>query len=224
MRYRRFTAWIFSFIPLLITLVILPMLPETIPIHYGADGYATNYGSKYVMLVLPIIAVVTGLLWLLCAIYALKDKEKGVQNVKVLFWVDILASLIFTIAQVWILYASYMQVENIYRSDFDFLKVLSICFSVFWIMLGNYLPKCKQNGMIGIRIMWTLSNESTWYKTHRLGGRLFLIGGIISVTLCLFVLNGLVALLFSLHVALILIIPLAIYSYRCSNTMKNEHD
>jgi uncharacterized membrane protein len=215
MKHRRFAAWLFSFVPLLISLIVLPMLPDTIPTHYGADGYATNYGSKYVMLVLPLFAILAGLLFLVCAKYALKDKEKGAQNVRVLFWVDIFSSLVFTAITIWILHASYTQAENIYRADSDGLKVFSIVWSIGWILLGNVLPKCKQNILLGIRTYWTLKSENVWYRTHRFGGKVFIASGIISCIVCLFFLNGLAALYFSMGFTIgTAVILTSVYSYR----------
>ena len=45
-------------------------------------------------------------------------------------------------------------------------------------VIGNYLPKCKQNYTVGIKLPWTLNSEENWNRTHRLGGRVMMIGGI----------------------------------------------
>jgi uncharacterized membrane protein len=150
-----------------------------------------------------------------CAKYALKDKEKGAQNVRVLFWVDILSSLVFTAITIWILHASYTQVENIYRADFDGLKTFSIIWSIGWILLGNVIPKVKQNVLLGIRNYWTLKSENVWYKTHRFGGRIFIISGIISCIVCLLFLEGMATLYFSMGFTIgAVLILTTIYSYR----------
>ena len=44
--------------------------------------------------------------------------------------------------------------------------------------LGNYMPRVRSNWFVGIRTPWTLSSEKVWRETHRLGGRVFVIGGI----------------------------------------------
>ena len=59
----------------------------------------------------------------------------------------------------------------------------------FWIVpvisiLMNgiiYLNAFGQNYTIGIKLPWTLCSEENWYRTHRLGGKLFIIGGIFVV-------------------------------------------
>jgi uncharacterized membrane protein len=45
------------------------------------------------------------------------------------------------------------------------------------MFMGNYFGKLKRNWFVGIRTPWTLSSENVWNKTHRLGGRLFMIWG-----------------------------------------------
>lgn len=50
---------------------------------------------------------------------------------------------------------------------------------VLFIVLGNYLPKIKPNYFIGIRTPWTLENETVWQKTHRLGGKVFVVMGVL---------------------------------------------
>jgi uncharacterized membrane protein len=104
MKNRRFIAWIFSFVPLLITLVVLPILPDIIPVHYSLGGDADRYGSKYEMLVLPIPTILMGFFWVWMAKKTLKNKEKGAQNLKVLFWGDIIMTSTFTVITVRFLY------------------------------------------------------------------------------------------------------------------------
>ncbi len=49
------------------------------------------------------------------------------------------------------------------------------------IVLGNYMPKIKPNYFIGIRTPWTLESEAVWNKTHRLGGKVFIAMGMLSM-------------------------------------------
>jgi uncharacterized membrane protein len=49
------------------------------------------------------------------------------------------------------------------------------------IVMGNYMGKIKQNWLMGIRNPWTLSSENVWNKTHRLGGWMFIIFGLLII-------------------------------------------
>jgi uncharacterized membrane protein len=52
---------------------------------------------------------------------------------------------------------------------------------LMFIIVGNLLPKCRQSYTMGIKLPWTLANEENWNKTHRLGGKTWVIGGIITM-------------------------------------------
>ena len=45
-------------------------------------------------------------------------------------------------------------------------------------VLGNFLGKVTRNFFVGIRTPWTLASDEVWYKTHRLGGKLFVLAGL----------------------------------------------
>ena len=55
----------------------------------------------------------------------------------------------------------------------------SVLMGAMFIIIGNYLPKTKQNYTIGIKVPWALHSEENWDRTHRLAGRLWVAGGIL---------------------------------------------
>ncbi len=57
--------------------------------------------------------------------------------------------------------------------------VIPFAVGLMFIVIGNYMPKSKSNFFYGIKTPWTLSSEISWRKTHRLGGILFVLSGII---------------------------------------------
>lgn len=61
----------------------------------------------------------------------------------------------------------------------DVYMILMLLFGILFIVLGNYMPKMKQSYTIGIRLPWTLESEENWNRTHRLGGWVFMIGGLL---------------------------------------------
>ena len=83
------------------------------------------------------------------------------------------------------------------------------------IVIGNYLPKTRRNYTIGIRITWTLENDENWRKTHRLAGKIWVLGGL------LLLLNAFVQLyvywIFFLTLLLVIMIP-CVYSYQLSKS------
>ena len=72
---------------------------------------------------------------------------------------------------------------SIYANALGFIKsgptLVTTFLAIVFIVIGNYLPKIQRNPTVGIRIPWTLSDDKNWYKTHRMTGKLWVIGGLI---------------------------------------------
>jgi uncharacterized membrane protein len=81
---------------------------------------------------------------------------------------------------------------------------------VMFMVIGNYMPRIRPNWIAGIRTPWTLSSERVWRETHRLGGRVFVLGGL--VILLSSVLSGSIALVMLLAaIAVVVTVPI-VYS------------
>ena len=48
----------------------------------------------------------------------------------------------------------------------------NVLLGIVLIVVGNYLPKCRQNYMIGIKLPWTLDNEENWDYNTSNGGKM----------------------------------------------------
>lgn len=155
-------------LPALIGAFFWKALPEQIPTHFGIDGQADGYSSKvFTFVAFPILFV-------LFQIIALASLER--ESVKV----TVPAKMRKLYA--WIVPAlSFIVQGSIYANALDWVKssptlVTAFLGSIF-IILGNYLPKTHHNHTIGIRIPWTLSDDKNWHKTHRMAGKLWVLGG-----------------------------------------------
>lgn len=58
-------------------------------------------------------------------------------------------------------------------------SLILILMGALMIFIGNMYGKIKQNSTFGIKIRATLKSERVWKKTHRLGGYLAVVSGII---------------------------------------------
>lgn len=47
-----------------------------------------------------------------------------------------------------------------------------------FLVLGNHMQQTKPNGLVGIRMDWTLENPVVWRKTHRFASKVFVIGAL----------------------------------------------
>lgn len=157
-------------LPMVIGVIFWNQLPEKIPTHFGIDGQADGYSSKlFTLFAFPA-------LFLLFQIICLASFEK--ESVKV----NIPAKMrrFYT----WLIPVLSLIIQgSIYANALGFIKsgptLVTIFLAIVFIVIGNYLPKIQRNATVGIRIPWTLSDDKNWYKTHRMAGKLWVIGGLI---------------------------------------------
>lgn len=91
-------------------------------------------------------------------------------------------------------------------------RLLPASLGLMFLVIGNYMPKMKQNPTLGIRLPWTLANEENWNRTHRMGGKLWVAGGLALLLCCLLPGAAMVAgMLVSIFV--LAVVP-CVYSYR----------
>ena len=87
-----------------------------------------------------------------------------------------------------------------------------IFLGLLFIIIGNYLPKCKQNYTIGIRVMWALDDEENWTATHRFASRLWVGCGVV-ILLLAFLPWAEASLWISLGLVLLASLASVLYSY-----------
>ena len=66
------------------------------------------------------------------------------------------------------------------RYDRRLLMILGDSLSavgLLFILLGNYMPRIKQNYTFGCRTPWALADEHNWNRTQRMGGFTFILIG-----------------------------------------------
>jgi uncharacterized membrane protein len=59
--------------------------------------------------------------------------------------------------------------------------VMRLVFGGLFVALGAVMGKVRPNWFVGIRTPWTLSSKESWVKTHRVGGWIFLLVGLVFV-------------------------------------------
>lgn len=157
-------------LPILFGLIMWDALPDIMTTHWGADGNQDGFGEKaFAVFGLPVI-LLTG--HFICLYFTFLDKKQKNQNKKalgVIFWIIPIISLFVN----GIVYAAAL------GKELNFGMLVPGALGILFIFIGNYLPKIKRNRTLGIKISWTLNNEENWNKTHRLGGKVWVIGGFI---------------------------------------------
>ena len=155
-------------LPILFGLIFWDSLPEELTTHWGADGQANGWMTKSATIfILPLILL--AIHWL-CFLASTKLPGGNDQNPKLLNIVLWIIPIISLTANGTIYAVGFGQEINPVFFVFPLIGIL-------FIVIGNYLPKCKRNIAAGIKIKWTLQNEENWYATHRFGGKVYVIGG-----------------------------------------------
>ena len=150
-------------------------LPDKIARHFDMNGDPDGYSSKlFVIIMLPLIMTAISLFTsiLINSGRSKANPEKVKNLVKFIFPATLY------VAQACILLYALDKLK-------DFMVVELAFFSVLIILIGNYMPKLKPNGVIGLRTSHTLDNEECWRVTHRFAGKVWVIGGIICLPIAL---------------------------------------
>ena len=199
-----------SFLPSLFTrqLRIALFLTGTQPVK--PDGYMSKIWGLFLV---PLI--MTGIVALFAVLPRIDPYKKNYEKFRDYYEGFILVFVLFMLAiQVQIILWSlgYQISPNI---------TFPLLIGMLFIYLGFLLGHAEQNWFVGIRTPWTLSSKTVWKKTHEIGGKLFIIAGIIS---CVGIVAGAYALWFVLVPILAVAVFTVVYSYiEYQKEMKN-HD
>jgi uncharacterized membrane protein len=170
-------ALVIMLVPSVYLGLVYSQLPATIPTHFGFHG-PDAYGDKsqsWVMVV--ILTLVSLLVFALLKYLPFIDPKKTAAASP---------GLLKKIAVVIVIFMSFLQVVliNAMKGNlFSMERLLLPVMSIFFCFLGNLMLSIKPNYFVGFRLPWTLENEENWRKTHRLGGKLWFFGGILSAIL-----------------------------------------
>lgn len=159
-------------IPMLVGLLLWSKLPEQIPSHWNINGEVDGWSSKaFVVFAIP--AIMLGFHWICVLASSLDPKSKGYHSKMVLLvlWIIpvislVLCSLVYTAA---LGYSLNVQI------------IMPLLVGLMFIIVGNLLPKCRQSYTLGIKLPWTLASEENWNKTHRFSGKVWVIGGVVTM-------------------------------------------
>jgi len=153
-------------------------LPARVPLHWNLQGEVDGWGSplKAAALV-PGIATASYLFALVMDWGGLDFKVTARMVPATWRQVRLLVVAFCAGLQVVILSA-------VLRGGMPKTSLLFACIGLFMVLVGNLMPRFEPNaGLGGWRIPPTLEDRDIWKATHRLGGRLFMAGGLLLLPL-----------------------------------------
>ena len=184
--------------------LVYPHLPERVPIHWNLQGEVDDYGSRAMGAFFP-PAIATFVYALLMVVPKVDPRKQNIDRLGTDYSLLVSAIVLFMA-----LLQAATSASALGRAV-DVTAVVLAGTGGLWIVLGNYLPRVRQNFTVGIRTPWTLTDENVWRETHRVGGRAMVVGGLLAIVAALLPdpARGLVAIVALLGSALVPVV----YSY-----------
>lgn len=162
-------------LPLPVGAALYPRLPEIMVTHWDFSGNANGWSSRAATVFgLPLFILA---LHLVCFYAESRETKKNTNPVlrTVLLWFCPAVSLL----------GGAVTLGTGLGYEMHISTVVPVFVGLLFLILGNYLPKIRQNRTMGIRLPWTLASGENWNRTHRLAGFLWVAGGLLLILLTL---------------------------------------
>ena len=209
--------WPIIAIPGIYLALVWNKLPEQVAMHFNLKGEPDRMGSKNELLasILILMAVNIVMFLILSNIYRIDPKRSAPENKDRLIRIAFATTILLTGVSCLIIYsASHGNIR--FNSGWILAGV-----GLFFALIGNYMYNIKPNYFIGIRMPWTLENPDNWRKTHQLGGKIWVVGGLLMVLISIFISPSYVFFVNMVILALMVLIPV-VYSYRYYISQKQK--
>ena len=152
-------------------------LPEgaQLPTHFDGAGDPDRYADALPALLIAPGALV-GISLLLAAtpyIEPLQDRLEGSAPLLRTAWIGLIVMMV--VVQLVIAGPAYgYQLHS---------NIIMVMVGILLVAIGNMLPKSRPGFFVGIRTPWTITDEDNWIATHRLGGKLLMIAGLVVIVI-----------------------------------------
>lgn len=155
-------------------LALVP-LDGVLPIHWGFSGEADGFAPAPIALMLPLAMIVV----VLALLFAIRRARMQTDFQSGRFVIDAtiggLAGIALVIETATVLIGLGQSV--------DVPRLICMAVTALFVVVGNVLPKTRQNWVAGIRLPWTLRDADNWRVTHRWAGRAMVVFGLIGFLL-----------------------------------------
>lgn len=188
--------------PVIFGFIVWNKLPEQMARHFDFYGNADGYSSKVLVVAgLPLL-----LFFVMISMSVLTNKYNRQQDEKTVK--KLTAVMIWFVALISFTASIFTLLFNLNIASENHINIFSVVIvemiSFVFIVSGNYMPKIRQNKFVGIRIPAAFKSEAEWTKINRLGGKIFVVTGILTaiagfinpvISLALFIVSALAVLI-----------------------------
>jgi uncharacterized membrane protein len=191
-------------LPVILSFMVYNDLPEQVVIQWNVEGNPNRY--------LPKAAAAFGLplffaaLNIISKIFLYNDpKRENISKAVRLLAEWIVPLFALAIVPVILFMAMGSQIP---------LPIIAPVFTgIVLILCGNFLPKSRQNYVVGIKLPWTLNNADNWNMTHRMAGYLYVFCGLALIIASFLFFGKTILLVLILSILALMIIVPVLYSY-----------
>ncbi|PLX25786.1 hypothetical protein C0580_01460 [Candidatus Parcubacteria bacterium] len=181
------------------------VLPDQVISHWNAQGQADDYSSKtFFVYFMPLLSIGVYLLMK----YLPKVDPKKANYIKFDTAYNFLRLYLVLFFLV-IFYVSGMMNLD-FGKDWNMGQIMPVVIAILFVCIGLIMPQIKQNWFAGIKTPWTLSDNENWEKTHRFGGKMFILGGLVFLSMAFLPSNYFIVVFV---VAIAIILSPILYSY-----------
>ena len=170
--------WGISLVPVIILIIIYGKMPETVPTNFGFDGTINAYGSKATLWTL------VGLGPLMASLFQfmprIDPRKRNYEKFQKYYDVFAIFMELFMLG-----ISSMIFVEILRPGTVSIGRSVTVLVCLLFLLMGNMMGKIKHNYFFGIKTPWTLADPDVWNRTHRLGGRIWFVIGILLLPCCL---------------------------------------
>jgi uncharacterized membrane protein len=199
-------------IALIVGALAYGQLPDKVPTHWNLQGEVDNYSGRFFgAFGLPLITL--GIYLLMIIVPRIDPKRSNYSKFPRAYNAVIVCIVLF------MLYIYTITLFAAFNYPINIGKMVRLALGIMFIVLGNYMTQARHNYTFGIRVPWTLASPEVWKKTHRVGGKLFVIAGII-ILLSIFV-NDYLAFVLTIGSLIGATVLATIYSYVIYKKEKN---
>ena len=170
-RNYQIVSWILALLPLAAVGLLYSRLPQEIPMQWDFGG-EVGYEPKWHIWIIAGMAPLFNIMFRVLP--QIDPRSRNYQKFDRGYQLFQCLMMVFLGGMV-----SIILIEGLHPGTVDVKRVVILFLAVLFLFIGNEMPKFRQNYFCGFKNPWTLSSQTVWTRTHRLGGRMLFAAGIL---------------------------------------------
>ncbi|PXY86960.1 hypothetical protein DKK68_03930 [Bifidobacterium asteroides] len=177
--------WLPGMIMLGVTRIVVNRLPnKKVPLHWNAKNQVDRWGSPQELVWMPCICLIIALIWTIMMFvlraYLIKRGDEAGHTLTVFLLGGLYMQIVFAVIDTFSIAAADPHL-NWWPTDFGIDKVVILLTGLALIVIGNFAPKIRPNGISGFRVPGAYSSREAWRRCQQFGGVLFMILGVVMI-------------------------------------------